>query len=513
MKIKKIVAVMLAAMTLVSTCTSAFAADQVFTEDGTAQVTATAEITSSYKVKLPAMVTLAKDTNAETKNTYGSEYTVGVAGNIDSDKFVNVEPDTTDFVLKDASGKRPVTPELTAEKVAWSAEDLDKVEDDTFVDSISAVSAVIPKAGKYSGVIVYNFALGKIETRNMYKEKATLSLDNYPYKISKVTVDDKEYKWWITKKIPVKEGSVVTLYHDSSRRWTYNTVDSQNIILGTTEACRFMVPFDASGTASLYFYDGSTSDGVKIDNIALNKSSGWAQNIIPELVGEPSEPKEAEITIRYNELYSKVTVNGVEIANNNKVTIKKDDIITAYGAKDSGSWSLMTDSYGPSGSIGKGTIATCIVPMLLSSSGTLNFTNVYGGGVYTISRYDVCNSWKFSISGDVEGTRVKISYDKNYYSKVTINDIEIAVSQEMMIKEGDIIVAYGSRGTNDWRHNQYDYGYIGKGTKVTCVVPPTEDSATVPTGILRFYYDNRTSVYNYYVTHDGYCGSWKFTAE
>ncbi len=171
MQIKKIMAVMLAAMTLVSTCTTAFAADQVFTEDGTANVPVTCEIESSYKVKLPAIVALAKDTaEGAEKNSYKMDYTVGVAGNIDSDKFVNVEPDTTDFVLKDASGKRPVTPELTAEKVAWSAEDLDKAEDDTFVDSTSAVSAVIPKAGKYSGTIVYNFALSETEAENTHKQ-------------------------------------------------------------------------------------------------------------------------------------------------------------------------------------------------------------------------------------------------------------------------------------------------------------------------------------------------------
>ncbi len=289
MQMKKIMAVMLAAMTLVSTCTTAFAADQVFTEDGTANVPVTCEIESSYKVKLPAIVALSKNTEVETKNAYGSEYIVGVSGNIDSDKFVNVEPDTTDFVLKDASGKRPVTPELTAEKVAWSAEDLDKAEDDTFVDSTSAVSAVIPKAGKYSGTIVYNFALSEIATENRHsktnetnieeeaKTIGTLRLSATSAPITKVKIDDTEYTTFTTK-MPVKAGSKITFYHDSNRTWSYNSNGVQSIELGQGEICHFVIPDSASGDARL---DVVRESGGEI--FILYGSSGWITGLVPSL--------------------------------------------------------------------------------------------------------------------------------------------------------------------------------------------------------------------------------------
>ncbi len=257
MKIKKIMAVTLAAMTLVSTCTTAFAADQVFTEDGTANVPVTCEIESSYKVKLPAIVALAKDTNAETKNTYNSEYTIGVSGNIDSDKFVNVEPDTTDFVLKDASGKRPVTPELTAERVAWSAEDLDKAEDETFVDSTSTVSAVIPKAGKYSGTIVYNFALSETEAENNHKavpQGATVKI-TYTDSISKVTINGTEIS--NDQEVIIKEGDkIVASGSIGSYSWYYLDSGSR---FGSGTSARCTVP-SSSGSGTLYFDDGDDVD-------------------------------------------------------------------------------------------------------------------------------------------------------------------------------------------------------------------------------------------------------------
>ncbi len=254
MKNKKTLAIIMAAMTLINTCIPAFAADQVFTEDGTAEVTATAEIISSYKVKLPALVALAKDTTeGAKKNSYKMDYTVGVAGNIDSDKFVNIEPDSTDFVLKDASGKRPVTPELTAEKVSWKAEDLDAVDEDTFVDSTSAVSAIIPKAGKYSGTIVYNFTLSDTEAENNHKAipQGTTVKITYGDTISKVTINGTEIS--NNQEVIIKEGDEIIVSGSQGSGGWYD--DDSGSHYGNGSSARCIVP-SSSGSGTLHFDAG-----------------------------------------------------------------------------------------------------------------------------------------------------------------------------------------------------------------------------------------------------------------
>ncbi len=165
---KRAIAIIMAAVTCFTLAMPALAEDQVFTDDGSATVPVTCEIESSYKVSLPAAVALAKNICAEpgVKNNYAAGYTVAVTGNIDSDKYVNVLPDTSEFTLVDAAGKRPVTPEVYVNKTSWSAEDLDAVEVDEYVKSGSMIEASIPKAGKYSGRIAYSFSLGEDAAEN-----------------------------------------------------------------------------------------------------------------------------------------------------------------------------------------------------------------------------------------------------------------------------------------------------------------------------------------------------------
>ncbi len=139
-------------------------------DDGESEVVVTGEITSSYKVKLPAMLILTKSTNDGDKTNYSADYNIAVAGNIDAEKFVNVVPDISGFIMKDTSGKRQFKPDLKAEKVAWTANDLDNVEDDTFVEADSKIVTKVSKAGKYNGQIVYNFALSDVEAENTFKD-------------------------------------------------------------------------------------------------------------------------------------------------------------------------------------------------------------------------------------------------------------------------------------------------------------------------------------------------------
>ncbi len=278
MKKKRILAILMAAVMSVTSVLPAFAADQVFTEDGTAQITATAEITSSYKVKLPALVALAKDTTEGTeKNSYKMDYTVGAAGNIDSDKFVNVEPDITDFVLKDASGRRPVTPELTTEKVSWSAEDLDAVDEDTFVDSTSAVSAVIPKAGKYSGTIVYNFTLSETEAENTHKPASNEPVNVLTPKGSSVEISyDPSFYSQVTvngdkvddgQKVIIKEGDIIRIY---SSRGPGDWINAQGTIIGKKTSVTCVAPASVdSGKLILYYTDSYNDDNTVINTYTI----------------------------------------------------------------------------------------------------------------------------------------------------------------------------------------------------------------------------------------------------
>ncbi len=168
---KSLLAISMAAVTMLSATMPAFAADQIFTEDGTANVPVTCEIESSYKVSLPATIALAKNEVADegAKSNYAAGFKIGVTGNIDSDKFVNVLPDTTDFVMKDTSGKRSTTPAVYANKVSWSAADLDAVDDDVYVETGTMVEATIPKAGKYNGKIAYTFQLSETAAENEHQ--------------------------------------------------------------------------------------------------------------------------------------------------------------------------------------------------------------------------------------------------------------------------------------------------------------------------------------------------------
>ncbi len=174
MQRQRLAAFIMAAVTTVTTITTCIPASaselQTFTGDGTGEIEVSSELDSKYTVKLPALITLEKNTQSnEIKNAYTAGYQVAVKGNIASHEYVNVVPDTTDFVLADAAGKRNVTPSLYATKVAWSAEDLDEAGEDTFSESGSMIDATINKAGKYGGNVVYNFWLGEEAEENHFE--------------------------------------------------------------------------------------------------------------------------------------------------------------------------------------------------------------------------------------------------------------------------------------------------------------------------------------------------------
>ncbi len=125
-------------------------------------------VPSSYKVILPAIISLKKNTLPDTPNNdYVCGYTVSVSGNIAADEFINVLPDTEDhrFILKDRSEKRSADPAVYANGVTWTPEQL---EGGDTVSKGAIIEAFINKAGKYSGNLVYNFRLEKERAENTH---------------------------------------------------------------------------------------------------------------------------------------------------------------------------------------------------------------------------------------------------------------------------------------------------------------------------------------------------------
>lgn len=102
----------------------------------------------------------------------------------------------------------------------------------------------------------------------------TLSLEGNFKKIQKVIVDNQGYMDYTG--IPVKPGSHVTMHHDSSREWHYNTSDGTGHRIGQKETIEFTVPADAEGIAKL-FVDGCSYHD--FDYLHFNKSSGWIRNV------------------------------------------------------------------------------------------------------------------------------------------------------------------------------------------------------------------------------------------
>lgn len=171
MKRKNLLAILAATAMCVTSIMPAFAVDYTGPIDGTkgdANVPVTCEISSGYTVKLPAAITLAKNTVGDNVDTnYAAGYVVSVTGNIASDQFVNVTPTKiSDFVLSDGAGSRTVTPSVWANGVSWTPTELG--DGSAAVDKGSMIEAEIPYAGSYSGTLSYAFGIDASAATNAF---------------------------------------------------------------------------------------------------------------------------------------------------------------------------------------------------------------------------------------------------------------------------------------------------------------------------------------------------------
>ncbi len=244
MKKKRFLAILMAAVTFLTTCIPVCAENQIFEPNGSdtvANVEASGERPSLYKVCIPAMISLSK--NSITQKDYAAGYRVGAAGNIASNEFVNLVPETKDFILKDRSGSRSVQPDVYANKVSWSGNELDTDPEMQWKWSGSMIEAKLRRAGKYNGDLIYNFWLSEEDAENtninyhsttgvdddgklIVNDKLTdgsltidCSLSTSLLTKIRVYMDENTYKDYTNiyhnMKIPTRSGQDIIVWHDN----------------------------------------------------------------------------------------------------------------------------------------------------------------------------------------------------------------------------------------------------------------------------------------------------------
>lgn len=142
------------------------------------------------------------------------------------------------------------------------------------------------------GEVVGSFALASESRTNLTK----FNVDGAEYQPSSVTV-------------AISIGSVITLYHDSSRTWKYKTADEEVHDLSVGEACYFTVP-EGSFDAGVLTIESTDS----IDTISFNLSTGWLENITLVASGEPpvAVPYNCELSDTITEQLDNIEI-GTEI--------------------------------------------------------------------------------------------------------------------------------------------------------------------------------------------------------
>lgn len=140
---------------------TAFAQD--FTDAGSGSVTVTANVTSTYTVRLPATIELTRD--AET-GKYKADYTVGVRGQLAATNRIEVTP-TPSVELTD--GSHTVNAAVTQTVIAWEHDQSRVNENPTthvlispteFIETSGHIETVFEHLGSYSGTL--NFKIEEI---------------------------------------------------------------------------------------------------------------------------------------------------------------------------------------------------------------------------------------------------------------------------------------------------------------------------------------------------------------
>lgn len=138
--------------------------------DGNATIKVLAEVQPSWKITIPANLTLSKVTG--TRDEYEKEYTINCYGLIADNKAIKVEPENTSFMLKHESDnvnasitqskKYFVSESTTGSRPNSDNENVYIAGTESYTDTKGTikgkVSAKFTKSGDYNGNFIINFS-------------------------------------------------------------------------------------------------------------------------------------------------------------------------------------------------------------------------------------------------------------------------------------------------------------------------------------------------------------------
>ena len=163
MKFKNIIAGMCLSVLVIPMLTpNVYAAgEQVFTADGTAAMEINADVTSSWTVQIPAILTLSQKSAGS--YTYEGTYNVGAKGVIANTKKVTITP-TSSFTMTGTSTGNTATATVTQAKTNFMNTVNDGATDvqiglADFTTTEGKISVDFNKVDDYSGNAGFTFAL------------------------------------------------------------------------------------------------------------------------------------------------------------------------------------------------------------------------------------------------------------------------------------------------------------------------------------------------------------------
>lgn len=153
---RKIMALVLSVATILGSVMSVSASD--YTDASSGSMTVTANVTSTYTVRLPATLELTRDPE---DGKYKADYTVAVRGQLAATNRIEVTP-TPSFEMTD--GNHSVNATVTQVVTAWE-HDQNRVDQNptshvlisptSYVETTGHIETSFEHLGSYSGTVVF----------------------------------------------------------------------------------------------------------------------------------------------------------------------------------------------------------------------------------------------------------------------------------------------------------------------------------------------------------------------
>ena len=152
---RKIMALVLSVATILGSAMSVSASD--YTDASSGSMTVTANVTSTYTVRLPATLELVRDPE---DGKYKADYTVAVRGQLAATNRIEVTP-TPSFKMSDGSHSvnATVTQAITAWEHDQSRVDASQghilISPTSYVETTGHIETAFEHLGSYSGTVVF----------------------------------------------------------------------------------------------------------------------------------------------------------------------------------------------------------------------------------------------------------------------------------------------------------------------------------------------------------------------